>query len=152
MIDQTTSNPTRRDAARARQALVDKAERILLGPRAEGMLSLAAQRALAADQRSSELLVCGMQFLAILLFALVYALAPKAFPTSVPFEPVPWALAVYTLFTAIRLWLTLTDRLTPMFLATSVIVDIVLLMLTIWSFHLQYQQPATIYLKSPTLF
>ena len=116
------------------------------------MLSLAAQRALAADQRSSELLVCGMQFLAILLFALVYALAPKAFPTSVPFEPVPWALAVYTLFTAIRLWLTLTDRLTPMFLATSVIVDIVLLMLTIWSFHLQYQQPATIYLKSPTLF
>ena len=24
-------------------------------------------------------------------------------------------------------------------------------MLTIWSFHLQYQQPATVYLKAPTL-
>jgi adenylate cyclase len=33
----------------------------------------------------------------------------------------------------------------------SVIVDIALLLLLIWSFHIQYKQPAAFYLKAPTL-
>jgi adenylate cyclase len=37
------------------------------------------------------------------------------------------------------------------FVALSVIVDITVLMITIWSFHLQYQAPAALYLKAPTL-
>jgi adenylate cyclase len=32
-----------------------------------------------------------------------------------------------------------------------VIVDVAVLMVTIWSFHLQYQQPAAVYLKAPTV-
>ena len=42
-------------------------------------------------------------------------------------------------FTLIRLWLAWQRRLKPWFLALSVVVDITMLMVTIWSFHLQYQ-------------
>jgi len=109
------------------------------------------RRAIAADQRSSEILVCLTQFGAIAFFGAFYALTPKAFPAHVPFHPVPWALGLYTLFTALRLWLAVKGRLNAAFLSLSVVVDIAVLMVTIWSFHLQYQQPATIYLKAPTL-
>ncbi|WP_331819929.1 adenylate/guanylate cyclase domain-containing protein [Aurantimonas sp. A2-1-M11] len=68
-----------------------------------------------------------------------------------PFEPVPWALVIYAAFTGMRLWLALTRRLNEVVLHVSVVVDVAVLMLTIWSFHLQYQQPATVYLKAPTL-
>ncbi|MGB7262105.1 MAG: adenylate/guanylate cyclase domain-containing protein [Albidovulum sp.] len=107
--------------------------------------------AILADQRSGEILVCGAQFGAILFFGAFYLLTPKAFPTGVAFQPIPWTLGLYALFTAFRLWLALKDRLNAVVLSLSVIVDIAVLMVTIWSFHLQYQQPATIYLKSPTL-
>ena len=92
-----------------------------------------------------------IQLAAIALFGLVYAIAPKAFPLEVPFEPVPWTLAAYTVFTLLRLWLAWRRRLPAWFLALSVVVDVTVLMVTIWSFHLQYQQPAPIYLKATTL-
>jgi adenylate cyclase len=37
------------------------------------------------------------------------------------------------------------------FVTLSVIIDIAVLMITIWSFHLQYRAPPAIYLKAPTL-
>lgn len=107
--------------------------------------------AIAEDQRLSEIVVCIAQFAAIAFFGAFYALTPKGFPASVSFEPVPWALGAYGLFTSLRLSLALRDRLSPIFLGLSVVVDIAVLMLTIWSFHLQYGEPATIYLKAPTL-
>jgi adenylate cyclase len=109
------------------------------------------RHAIATDQRSGEILVCLTQFGAIAFFGAFYELTPKAFPPSVMFEPVPWALGLYAMFTALRLWLALRGRLNAGFLSLSVVVDIAVLMVTIWSFHLQYQQPATIYLKAPTL-
>ena len=42
-------------------------------------------------------------------------------------------------------------RLPDWFLSLSVVADITLLMVTIWSFHLQYQAPPAIYFKAPTL-
>jgi adenylate cyclase len=123
----------------------------IVGPRPPMELPERVRRAIARDQRASEILVCFMQFGAIVTFGLLYALTPKAFPDTVPFEPIPWTLAVYTVFTGGRLWLALRNRLTPLLLSISVIVDIAVLMLTIWSFHLQYNAPAAIYLKAPTL-
>ncbi len=123
----------------------------MFGQRLPAALPAVAQRAIIADRRASEILVCVMQFGAIAFFGTFYALTPKAFPASVPFEPVPWALAAYFVFTALRFWLALRDRLGPVFLSLSILVDITVLMVTIWSFHLQYQQPAAFYLKAPTL-
>ncbi len=107
--------------------------------------------AIRRAQDASEIIVGLVQIAAILTFAILYALAPKAFPPHVPFEPVPVALAAYTVFTGIRFWLALRRRLGPGFLAASVVVDVGVLMLTIWSFHIQYDQPPALYLKAPTL-
>ncbi len=110
-----------------------------------------ARRAIERDQARSEVLVCLAQFAAIAFFGVFYLVTPKAFPPDVMFEPVPLALAAYAVFTGIRLWLALAGRLGPVFLGLSVVVDVAVLMVTIWSFHLQYEEPATIYLKAPTL-
>jgi adenylate cyclase len=91
-------------------------------------------RAIRRQEENSEILVGWMQIAAIIFFAIFYSLAPKAFAPDVRFAPVPVTLGAYALFTAVRL-----------------VIDIVVLMVTIWSFHLQYDQPATLYLKAPTL-
>lgn len=108
------------------------------------------RRAIRFQEETSEILVGLVQLAAIVFFAVLYSLAPKAFPPDVPFEPVPWTLAIYAAFTLLRLWLALRRRLQPWFLSLSVIVDISVLMVTIWSFHLQYQAPPALYLKAPT--
>jgi adenylate cyclase len=123
----------------------------VVGPPTPPRIPERVQRALAQEQEASEILVSLIQLTAIGLFALVYTIAPKAFPPEVPFEPVPWTLGAYTVFTLLRLWLAWRRRLPAWFLALSVIVDITVLMVTIWSFHLQYQEPAPIYLKATTL-
>lgn len=115
------------------------------------MLPERVRRAIRAEQDRSEVLVGLVQAVAVVFFAAVYAITPKAFPPTVPFEPIPWTLAVYAAFTGVRLWLAIRRRLRPWFLALSVVVDIAVLMITIWSFHLQYQTPPGLYLKAPTL-
>ena len=109
------------------------------------------RRAVAALEARGEVLICFAQIGAILFFATVYAITPKAFPASVPFEPVPWTLAIYTAFTLVRLYLAIRQRLGRWFLRASVVVDIAVLMVTIWSFHLQYQAPIALSLKAPTV-
>jgi adenylate cyclase len=123
---------------------------LLLGPAAQ-RLPERVEAAVRREQAQGEVIVTLIQALAIVLFGVLYTLTPKAFPPNVPFEPVPLALAVYALFTAARLALALRGRLREWFLALSVVADVVLLMVTIWSFHLQYGAPPAIYLKAPTL-
>ena len=108
------------------------------------------RRAIRHQEETSEILVGLVQVAAIVFFAALYSLTPKAFPPDVPFEPVPWTLSIYAAFTLLRLWLAVRRQLRPWFLRLSVIVDISVLMVTIWSFHLQYQAPPALYLKAPT--
>jgi adenylate cyclase len=84
------------------------------------------------------------------VFALLYFLAPSTSPVGVLMRPVPWALAFYAAFTALRLYLVYHGRLGAPMRALSVVVDMALLTVTIWSFHLEYGQPAAFYLKAPT--
>lgn len=132
-------------------SLPARATRFLLGPPRPGRVPERVARAIEREQDASEILVTLIHLAAIATFGTLYALTPKAFPPDVPFEPVPVTLAVYTAFTLLRLWLACTRRLPRWFLALSVVVDITVLMVTIWSFHLQYQAPAALYLKAPTL-
>jgi adenylate cyclase len=125
--------------------------RAQFAPVSEADLPDPVHRAITAEQERSEILLTLVQCLAIVTFALLYALTPKAFPPDVPFEPVPWTLGAYALFTSLRLWLALKRRLTRSFLRLSIVVDMAVLMVTIWSFHLQYAAPAALYLKAPTL-
>ena len=85
------------------------------------------------------------------IFGLLYAVAPKTFAQDADFVPVPWVLSLYLAFSLIRLALALKRSLPDWMLYLSSVVDIALLLGLIWSFHLQYEQPPSFYLKSPTL-
>ena len=103
------------------------------------------------QQEASERLIGWFQFSIVSLFSLLYAASPKAFPPEVEFTPVPWVLAIYILFTLLRLGLAYRGRIPDAILYFSVVIDLCLLLGLIWSFHIQYMQPPTFYLKSPTL-
>jgi adenylate cyclase len=103
------------------------------------------------QQESSEVLIGWVQLGVVLTFATLYTIAPKTFTADAEFAPVPWALSIYFVFTVFRLALAHSGRLPNWMLYLSVVVDMVLLMGLIWSFHLQYKQPASFYLKVPTL-
>lgn len=109
------------------------------------------ERALAELRRRSEILIGWVQASLIVLLGTLYAVAPSTSPVDAVFRPVPWALGIYAAFTLLRLVLAYRDRLSFAVKIVSVLVDISMLMITIWSFHIQYGQPAAFYLKAPTL-
>jgi len=62
--------------------------------------------------------------------------------------PVSWALGIYGAFTLLRLLPAYRDRLSLVLKIASVVLDVSMLMSTIWSFHIEYGQPPALYLKS----
>jgi adenylate cyclase len=89
----------------------------VFGPPLPARLPERVESAIGEEQGSSEILVSLLQLMAVATFAILYLLAPKAFPANVPFEPVPVTLAVWGGFTLVRLWLATRRRLRPWFLA-----------------------------------
>ena len=104
-----------------------------------------------AQQDRSEILIGWFQLSVVLILGTLYLISPKTFAEDADFAPVPWALASYLILTLVRLVWAHRSRLPAWSLAVSVVFDMALLMVLIWSFHLQYQQPASFYLKAPTL-
>ncbi len=109
------------------------------------------QDTINARQDASEILIGWVQFAFIVTMAVLYAVSPKAFTEDTMFAPVPWAIVAYLAFTVTRLVLAYRRRLPRALLLVSVILDMTLLMGLIFTFHIQYQQPPSFYLKSPTL-
>jgi adenylate cyclase len=107
--------------------------------------------AISAQQEASEKLVGWVQMAVVIFFGLLYAVSPKTFARDLTFEPVPWFLGIWLVITIIRLFLAYRYRISAPLLYLSIIIDMSLLLGMIWSFHLQYQQPPSFYLKSPTL-
>ncbi len=102
-------------------------------------------------QAVSERLISWVQFALIVLFGSLWLAAQQVNMTDTPFQVVPLALAAYFVFTVTRLILSYRIALPHWFLTISVLMDVALLMLLIWSFHIQYEQPASFYLKAPTI-
>ncbi|MEQ8399048.1 adenylate/guanylate cyclase domain-containing protein [Thalassobaculum sp.] len=117
----------------------------------DAVLPVRVRDALRDQQASSEILIGWIQFAVVGAFGTLYAISPKAFPAEVEFRPIPWVLGAYFAFTLARLGLAHARRLPRWFLGLSILVDMALLLGMIWSFHLQYMQPAAFYLKAPTL-
>ena len=109
------------------------------------------RNAIQDQQERSEVLISVIQLLILCIFGLLYAIAPKTFSQEAAFAPVPWVLALYLGFSLIRIYLAINRRLPDWMLYLSSVVDIVLLFGLMWSFHLQYEQPPSFYLKAPTL-
>jgi adenylate cyclase len=107
--------------------------------------------AIREQQADAEILIAWVQLAIVLLFSLVYAAAPKAFPEMSRFEPVPLVLGAYIAITLSQLGLAYLRRLAGILLGAFVVADVVLLLVLIWSFHIQYLQPPSFSLKAPTL-
>ena len=119
--------------------------------RPEAQLPARVERALADLRRKSEILTGWVQAALVSVLGTLYLVAPSTSPSDAVFRPVPWALGIYGAFTALRLVLAYRNRLSLALKIASVLVDVSMLMITIWSFHIQYGQPAAFYLKAPTL-
>lgn len=110
-------------------------------------------RALEAIKRhdiASEILVKLIQLVVVVVWGVLYSLAPKT-DAGTAFSPVPYALAGYFILNIIGLIWAIRRGLPNWSVYISIIFDIGVLMVLIWSFHVQYQQPPSFYLKSPTL-
>ena len=118
---------------------------------ARSRLPARVRAAIGAQQDASERLIGWFQLAVVVIFGLLYAASPKTYAADVEFTPVPWALGIYFAFTVIRLVLAYRGSVGPLMLYLSIVLDMCLLLGLIWSFHLQYQQPPSFYLKSPPL-
>lgn len=102
-------------------------------------------------QNRSEILIGWLQLGVVVVFASLYALSPKTAPDGAGFQPAALALGAYAVFTLLRLGIAYKRRLPGWLVAISAVADMALLLGMIWSFHLQYEQPPSFYLKIPTL-
>lgn len=119
------------------------------GPPIDGLPDR-VQAEIRAREAASERLIGWVQLALVLFFASLYLLAPRA-EGSAGFNFVPIALGAYFLFTVTRLALSYRFELPEWFLLISICVDMALLVGLIFSFHIQYDQHPTFYLKTPTL-
>ena len=102
-------------------------------------------------EEQSERLIGWVQLALVAVLATLYSLAPRPTDAGMSmYEPVPIALATYSAFTMLRLLLAYRMRLPWWLLVFSILVDTSLLMTLIWSFHIEYGQPAAFSLKVPT--
>jgi len=106
---------------------------------------------IAREQDWSEILIGWIQLGVVVTFATLYLLSPKPAGANPMIVAEPWVLSGYVLFTLVRLALAYRRRLPNWLLYLSVVMDMALLLALIWSFHLKYDQPASFYLKVPTL-
>ena len=122
----------------------------ILGERPMGRAPARVQEIIVRQQRHSEILIGWVQFALAVVFTTLWAVAPRTAQMA-DFQPVPWALAFYGLFTVARLHAAHRGRLPDWAVMVSIALDMALLMGLIWTFHIQYRQPAVFYLKAPTL-
>ena len=109
------------------------------------------REAIRRQQASSEIVVGWIQLSIVATFSILYALSPKPYTAEPVFAPEPWVLGAYLLFTLARVVLAHRRALPDWLLYVSVVLDMLLLLALIWSIHVKYGQPASFYLKVPTL-
>lgn len=126
--------------------IVEMSERSMRGR--ERALPERLRQTISRQQDDSEVLIGWVQLVVGLVLTGLYLASPK---TGSGVDLAPVALAIYLGLTAIRLVWARVARLPDWALVISVIFDVALLMILIWSFHLKYDQPPAFYLKAPTL-
>lgn len=102
------------------------------------------------QQVQAEILIGWVQFALVVFFLALYTISPKT-SAGTRFLPVPWVLGAFLAMTGLRLLFAYRRMLHPVLLVVGVGMDMALLMGLVWSFHVQYEQPAPFYLKAPTM-
>lgn len=109
--------------------------------------------AIEAQENSSEILIKLIQIAIFGLWGVLYLLAPKPETKMLlaGISPVPYALAGYLVMNIIGLIWAVKRGLPNWAVYINILIDISMLMVLIWSFHIQYGQPPSFYLKAPTV-
>ena len=124
--------------------------RRLLGRPGGRQLPARIRAAIAEQERQAEILIGWLQLGLVAFVLALYTLSPKT-SLGTPFRPVPYVLGAFLLAGIVRVLLSHRRLMPGWFLIVGVMIDMALLMGLIWSFHIQYMQPAPFYLKAPTL-
>jgi adenylate cyclase len=103
-----------------------------------------------SKEAAAERLIGWVQLTIVVFFASLYLIAPRA-EGAEGASYVPVTLAAYFVFTVLRVVLSYRMTLPGWYLILSIVVDVTLLCGLIFSFHIQYVQPAAFYLKAPTM-
>ncbi len=113
------------------------------------VLPARVRRLLHAREIQGERLISWVQLGLVAVFFTLYAVAPRPADAGM-LQPVPLILVPYLAFGLVRLWVCYRYSLPVWFVVLSMVVDVAMLWGLIWSFHLDYGQPAAFYLKAPT--
>ncbi len=106
--------------------------------------------AIRRQDDSSEVLVKLIQLTVVFVMGALYLASPKT-DAGTEFSPVPYALLTYLVLNLAGLVWAIRSGLPGWAVFASIAIDMSLLMVLIWSFHIQYMQPPSFYLKAPTL-
>ncbi|MCB1490781.1 MAG: adenylate/guanylate cyclase domain-containing protein [Rhodobiaceae bacterium] len=107
-------------------------------------------REIARQDAGAEIRISWVQLGLLAVFSILYAIAPRAEGTM-GFNSVPYFLSAYGVASLIRLALAYRNWLFPPLVVLSILIDIVFICGLIFSFHIQYHEPASFYLKAPTM-
>ncbi len=137
------------------RAIVDNTMRLTAADDANIDLPPVVRERITALQDQSEKLIGWIQLAIVILFGVLYGLSRQVAPGAVPMGTAIWlltpaAIGLYFIATVVRLIMAYRIRMGFWLLAGSIAIDMALLYGLIWSFHLQYMQPASFYLKAPT--
>jgi adenylate cyclase len=109
-----------------------------------------AQRLVDAELQRADILGAWVVLGVAAFLGALYLVAPKALDDMSGIEPVPIVVGLFVLLSLIRLRMAYRAPLTRTAQVIFIITDFALLYGLIWSFHLEYGQPAAFYLKAPT--
>jgi len=104
--------------------------------------------AIEAQENRGEVLVKLFQIFIVSIWAVLYAVSPK--PTVEGIALAPYVIGIYLAASVFGLAWAWRRRLPDWAVYGSIVFDMLLLYILIWSFHVQYNQPASFYLKAPT--
>ncbi len=113
-----------------------------------GALPARVQRELEREQFRAEGVVTGVQLLIVVLFASLYALTPPDFSPDAPVQAVPLGLVLFGELALLRFYFAATGQLRRGWLAFSVVAEMMVLVFVLWAYHIQYEQPPQLSLKS----
>ncbi len=113
-----------------------------LPPRVQALVDTELQRA--------DILGAWIVFAVAAFLGGLYLVSPKAADVMSGVAPVPIVAALFLILSLVRLRMAYRAPLSRAAQIVFILSDFALLYGLIWSFHLQYDQPAAFYLKAPT--
>lgn len=108
------------------------------------------KRLLQVERDKTEVFICRLKLVVILFLLIIYWFSPKGYTGEISYNLTLFITLIYIPLLVIQVWLAQKQLLRDVSVTIFTTIDFLALGALIFSFHLQYEQPAFFYLKSPT--